>query len=253
MRRRRRARLTGAGRRRYFRRRLPRRPRFRNHRVFHVRFETVMTTDWPTTTHTDPSTGPVPLKWNFDHLVFRLDKFMQVHTPEQHSYQHLPPFRYYDIRKIVVKAKWINWPEQYMENMMGCTALDLDGEDSNRGNVTHSRYDPPNEAHVDHGPFSYDPLQNRSTRKHWNFRSGFTRVFRPKPDISGLPHVLFRGRQWVSVREGSGTNWHGLSISCRQTRDLLNETVPRNLNLQYTITAYVAFKDFDYETGSLLQ
>uniref|UniRef100_A0AAU7E2X7 Capsid protein n=1 Tax=Arvicanthis rat circovirus TaxID=3141855 RepID=A0AAU7E2X7_9CIRC len=225
-----------------------------------------MTTDWPVAPKvpTGAVTGDpqveTPLQWNFDHLTFRLSDFV---TPGQgvSKFQHTPPFRYYRIRKVVVQAKWINWTYQNMENVLGNTALDLDGEDTGRGNVTRSKLDPnvtdymgqepdPNKA-----PFRYDPLWNRSSKKHWRASRGFTRIFRPKPqmtepfDSTKMTHWLIRGQPWVSVREGADLPWNGLSISLRQMKDPLNEDDRSLPQLQYTMAIYVAFKEFDYEIG----
>lgn len=257
-------------RRRPLHRRRRRFPRRRNFKYFHARFHTVLTADWPAapkvpqyqSSQDADDDKTTPLLWNFDHLTFSLSSFL-VPGHGAGSYQHSPPFRFFKIKKIVVKGTWINWTAKDMENAIGTTALDLDGEDANRGNATRSPLDPgkppglvspppdPNKA-----PFLYDPLANRTSARAWRLRRGFTRVFRPKPQMTEpIPqhpatHWLTRRTPWVSVREGADLAWNGLSISLRQLKDPLNEDpVPPLPSIQYDIKAYVLFKEFDYEPG----
>lgn len=180
---------------------------------------------------------------------------MQAGALASETHFHQPPFRFFRFKKIVVKGKWINWRAQDVENIMGSTALDLDNEDGGRGNATKSPVDPKNSDPK--GPFPYDPLQNRSSRRHFNLRRGFTRIFRPKVEwltqqLNQSAHLLTNRQPWISVREGANTTWNGLSISMRQMMDPLNQDPPHNLQMQYTITAYIEFKEFDYEAGKLL-
>ncbi|UPW41432.1 capsid protein [Dipodfec virus UA04Rod_4537] len=251
-------------RRRRFRRNRRRHPR----RTFHLRFRQVVTSDWPTAPTTTPSDGTsgkeTPLQWNFDHMSFSLNHFLQIGHGTS-SYQHQPPFRYYRFKKIVVKGTWINWTSQYFENVIGHTALDLDGEDKNRGNVNRSNLDPAEHAarlrsDPTKAPFNYDPLQDRTSARKFNIRRGFTRVLRPKLEITQQVqtpkmefHWLTKGTPWVSVREGSNMPWNGLSISLRQMKNPTTETPdPPIPQIQYDISAYVEFKEFDYETSKQL-
>ncbi|WGN90620.1 capsid protein [Banfec circovirus 2] len=251
---------------RYRRRRVP--------RTFHVRLRQILTSDWPAAPKTpqessglssseDPET---PLQWNFDHLSFKLSNLL---TPGHGAgkFQHSPPFRYFKIKKIVVKGTWINWPAQNMENVLGHTALDLDGEDTGRGNATRSNLDPGKPPSTlapapdpDKAPFQYDPLMDRMSARAFKINRGFVRIFRPKPQFTQfvLPttnqtHWLTKGVPWISVREGADLVWNGLSISLRQMKDPLNQDPqPPVPQVQYDISAYVQFKEFDYEAGRQL-
>lgn len=164
---------------------------------------------------------------------------------------HYPPFRYYRIKKIVMKGKWINQGLMTLENVMGFTALDLDGEDEGRGDASKSPLDPKTLSAADGGPLTYDPLMNRSSRRAFNARHGFTRIFRPKPQLlctlregTGMYSYFFKSTPWVSVEMGSGVHWEGITISMRQWME------QHPISMQYDIDAYVEFKEFDYETGT---
>ncbi|AXR86429.1 capsid protein [Bamboo rat circovirus] len=241
-------------------------------RTFHIRFHRVVTTDWPAANKTPTMVGggtdmdpPVetPLLWNMDHLQFKLSQFMAISGNQ--TYQHQPPFRYYKFKKIVVKGTWINFPMQTMENVLGNTALDLDGEDTGRGNVKQSHLDPglppgltgPDPTDPTKAPFIFDPLMDRASKKAFNIKRGFKRIFTPKPQRTEsantpLTHLITR-TPWVSVREGFDLPWNGLSLTLRQMKDPLNEeNNPPMPQIQYDITAYVQFKEFDYETGHQL-
>nr|QNO39284.1 capsid protein [Canine circovirus] len=248
-----------------------RKRRQRNFKLFHLRLRRTLTADWPTAPvkpTNDPQTE-TPLLWNFDHLSFKLTDFLQA-SHGVGDFQHLPPFRYYKFKKVYIRAKWINWPKTLMENVLGRTALDLDGEDQGRGNATRSHLDPgatpgvteppkdPNKA-----PFIYDPLQDRATSKSFNMATGFKRGLTPKPMFtqeiaspSATAPWLTRGQPWVSVIKGANMVWNGLSISLRQMKDMRPTTPETNTSqipqVQYDISAYIAFKEFDYETGRQL-
>nr|WDW25931.1 MAG: putative capsid protein [Canine circovirus] len=243
------------------------------YKFFHVRFHRVLTTDWPAASKVpkmvdaddnDP-TKETPLLWNMDHLQFKLSQFIQCYQPPNFTFQHQPPFRYYKINKVVVKGTWINFPERTMENTLGNTALDLDGEDTGRGNVTQSNLDPGKPPTMGdpptpvQPPYIYDPLQNRASKKAFNMLSGFKRIFRPKPSLtetgsgSKVVHWFNKPTPWVSVREGCDLPWNGLSITLRQMKDPLNEDPePPIPQIQYDISMYVTFREFDYETGKQL-
>lgn len=224
------------------------------HKTFHLRFHRTVTVDFKQATPSDEGQANTTLGWNLDHQYFTLEEFIKESKRADpmplYTSTHWPPFRYYRIKKIVVKGRWINKPLTEIENVYGFTALDLDGEDEGRGDTSRSTLDPkttePNE-----GPLTYDPLMNRSSRKAFNARSGFKRIFRPKPQLlatlregHGMFSYIFKSNPWVSTAMGSGVHWQGLSISMRQA--ILNTPI----QMQYDIDAYIEFKEFDYETGT---
>lgn len=240
-----------------------RRRRFhRKPRTFHLRFHRTVTTDWKqaTTSGTDGvGDKTLTLGWNMDHLYFTLEEFIKEAKTTQiptTSQPHNPPFRLYRIKKVVVRGTWINYPQSLQENVLGCTALDLDGEDEGRGDTSPSSLDPKEVLEqpglLKSGPLTYNPLQNRSSRKFFNMRHGFKRVFRPRPQIlsplttGGNYNLLFPGRTpWVQVVNGSDVHWEGLSISMRQVQH--DKYLPQ---VQYDVDAYIEFKEFDYESGT---
>lgn len=251
-------------RRRHVRRHAPRRLRRRSRihprrrrvfgKTFHLRFHKTTTVDFPKATNT-ANADTATLGWNLDHQYFTLEEFIKEAkkpgTGEAYTSTHYPPFRYYRIRKIVFKGKWINQGLGSLENVLGNTALDLDGEDEGRGTASKSSLDP-KKAGVTGGPLTYDPLMNRSSKRAFNARSGFTRIFRPQPQLlctlregGGMFSYFFGRKQpWVSVQMGSTVHWQGLSVSMRQWLE------QHPVSMQYDITAYVQFKEFDYETGT---
>lgn len=245
----------GMGRRRRFwrRRRVhpSRKRRSWGNKTIHLRFHHTTTVDFVNATPS-ASGSNTTLGWNLDHRYFTLEEFIKESkkptTLPLYTPNHLPPFRYYRIKKIVMKGKWINQPIQGLENVMGFTALDLDGEDEGRGDTSHSSLDPKGSANE--GPLTYDPLMNRSSRRAFNARHGFKRVFRPKPLLqsslkeSGMFPYLLKGQPWVSTYLGSNVHWQGISISMRQWLE------SSKISMQYDIDAYIEFKEFDYETGT---
>lgn len=236
------------------RRLYPRRRRSSGYQTFHFRFHRTATASFPASTPNNEGEAVKSLGWNMDHMYFTLEEFIKESKrpdpiPEFTS-RHWPPFRYFRIRKAVVRGKWINIPVSQEENVLGFTALDLDGEDEGKGNATRSPVDP-KLGEDKGGPYTYDPLMNRSSRRRYNARHGFTRVFRPKPQLLSTPITgggmfpfFFRRQPWVSVALGSQVHWEGLSLSMRQWESA------DPIAIQYDIDLYVQFKEFDYEPGT---
>nr|QRV11705.1 capsid protein [Bat associated circovirus] len=215
-----------------------------NYKFLHLRLTRYYTVKWPKAT-TQPD-GSTTYGWNLDHVQFKLADFLPQNSAGTPS---VPPFKDYNITKAVVRVKQINCPVSMRLEQYGNHATDFDGTDVGIGTV-QTEGDPKPSPNNGTGPKTSDPLRNRSSRKAWDLRSGFTRILKPTVvaqtvNCCGLgpgSNYITRGLRHAWLRldtNGVKTPWNGLSISMREgDQDLLT---------QYTITLYVKCREFDLD------
>ncbi|UNI72386.1 MAG: capsid protein [Chaetfec virus UA24_8279] len=220
---------------------------------FHVRLQKTLTTLWPKATNPTNKDDPA-LGWNTDHLQFTLVDFLPP------KWATAVPFKYYRIRKIVVRGRPINVETGTRTITYGNTALDLDGLDVPNGKIMQARdpkklMDGPMGIHENDAPsaLTYDPLKNRTSARHYSAARGFKRVWRPTPQTQiqlvklqgssvtwqSSDPVASRGlaNSWWDTVQSGKLPWEGLFISMRESdSDIL---------LEYDIHLYVEFKEFN--------
>lgn len=211
----------------------------------HLRLERIYTVYWPAVT-TPSDAADKTYGWNLDHVQFKLADFFPQDSSKKPS---LPPFKDYNITKAVVKVKPINIPFSMRMEAYGNHATDFDGTDVGIGTVSE-KGDPKPTPNGDKSPKTSDPLRNRSSKRHWNVRTGFTRVLKPTvvaqtANCCGIgpgSNYINKGLRhaWLRLDEnGVNTPWEGLSISLRETE--------AEIYTQYTITLYIKLREFDMD------
>lgn len=220
---------------------------------FHVRLQKTLTTLWPKAA-TPSDKDPPSLDWNTDHLQFSLVDFLPG------KWATAVPFKYFRIRKIVVRGRPINIATGTRTITYGNTALDLDGLDVPNGKIMQSRdphklMDGPMGIHENNAPsaLTYDPLKNRSSTRPYSAARGFKRIWKPTP-LTQLQLVKIQGQavswqssspvasrslanSWWDTVQSVKLPWEGLFISMRESdTDILFE---------YNIHMYVEFKEFN--------
>ncbi|ASU92192.1 capsid protein [Bat circovirus] len=215
------------------------------YKFFHVRLTRYYTVLWPRATTPSDDTETT-YGWNLDHVNFKLSDFLPMDSTGRSS---LPAFKDYNITKAIVRVKPINVPVSMRVEQYGNRATDFDGTDVGIGTV-HTSGDPKPSPNNETGPKTSDPLRNRTSRKSWNVRTGFTRILRPTvvaqtANCCGIgpgSNFITRGLRHAWLRldsNGVKTPWNGLSISLREG--------DQSLLTQYTITIYVKFREFDLD------
>ncbi|QDZ59983.1 capsid protein, partial [Beaked whale circovirus] len=235
-------------RRRYhgYRKRFNRRRRFRKPRLFHFRFERTWCAQYRNQDLHQPFCAA---GWWTDRFSLTLRQLLQSNRAVGQT-DWVPPFQEFCIKKVVVQWTPVAEPNYSLENLPGHTATDLLGEDRQKkfGPTPDETQKPP----IYPGLKTEPPLENRSSMKHANFRFPVKRIFRPVPalpadckpqeDPSVCGRWFSRNNKWLTIRLNMDTEWDGISWDFKQP--CLGPTV---LNIR--VTAYVAFREFNYWRG----